>query len=370
MKRIRFILIALAAFAFFSCDTVSTDPPEFVEKDKTVLIYMVANNNLSSNASNNFDDLRRGYIPDDGNLLVYMHDTRNIPVLMHIRKENSGAIVQDTVYRFPQQNSATPEALASVLNVAGTMFPAKERGLFLWSHGTGWLPQGYYSKSFGSEKGVEMDIPELVDALPYKLSFVVFDACLMGCVEVAYQMRDSVDYVISSPAEILSSGFPYSKIMQHIFRTPMDLQSVAKEYYDSYNSLSGSARSATISLVKTSALKNLADAAAVVFEKYRGALDTLDASSVQKYYRSGKHWFYDLGDFITRLAGEEDAAPVMRALEEAVIYKAATPNFLEISIDPQKYSGLGTYIPSADSDSTLQAFYREYDWNKDVQMLK
>lgn len=369
MKKMRYILWALAAFVAFSCDPVSTDPPEFVQKDKTVLIYMVANNNLSGNASNNFADLKRGHIPDNGNLLVYMHDTRNKPILLHLQKDGSGAVLQDTVYRFPVRNSATPESLTSALQVTRTMFPAKETGLFLWSHGTGWLPEGYYTKSFGSENGVEMDIPELVDALPYKLSFVVFDACLMGCVEVAYQMKDSVDYVLSSPAEILSSGFPYSRIMQHIFKNETDLQAVAKEYYDSYNSLSGSARSATISLVKTSALKDLAAAAAEVFEKHRGALDTLDASAVQRYYRGSKHWFYDLGDFITRLAGEEDAAPVMRALEEAVVYKAATPNFLEISIDPHKYSGLGTYIPPVPADSVLNAFYMGLDWNKDVKML-
>lgn len=370
MEKIRFIFLLFAAFAAVSCDPVSMDAPEFEVKEKTVLIYMVANNNLSGNSNSNFEDLKTGHIPEDGNLLVYKHDTGNKPVLMHLKKGAKGEVVQDTVYRFPLRNSATPEVLESVLKVTGTMFPAKETGLFLWSHGTGWLPEGYYTKSFGSEDGVEMEITELADALPYKLSFVVFDACLMGCVEVAYQLKDSVDYVISSPAEILSSGFPYSRIMQHIFKSEMDLQAVAKEYYDFYNAQSGSSRSATISLVRTSALKGVADAAAVVFEKYRDGIGSVDASSVQRYYRSNKRWFYDLGDFITRLAGEEDAAPVMKALDEAVIYKAATPNFLEIPVNPERYSGLGTYIPVTPVDSTLNAFYMELDWNRDVQMIK
>lgn len=353
-----------------SCDPVSTDAPEFEVKDKTVLIYMVANNNLSGNSSVNLEDLKAGYIPEDDNLLVYKHDTGNKPVLMQLKKGSRGEVVQDTVYRFPLRNSATAEVLESVLKVTGTMFPAKETGLFLWSHGTGWLPEGYYSKSFGSEDGVEMEIQELAEALPYRLSFVVFDACLMGCVEVAYQLKDSVDYVLSSPAEILSQGFPYSKVMQHIFRPEADLQAVAREYYDHYNSQSGSARSATVSLVKTSALQNLADAVAAVFGQYRDGISTIDASSVQRYYRSNKHWFYDLGDFITKLAGDEDAAPVLKALDEAVIYKAATPNFLEIPIDPDRYSGLGTYIPSNPADSVLNSYYMGLDWNRDVQMIK
>ena len=76
--------------------------------------------------------------------------------------------MQDTAYRFPIRNSAEPETLTSVMSVTRTMFPAREYGMFLWSHGTGWLPEGYYStKSFGSENGVEMDIKDLAKALPY-----------------------------------------------------------------------------------------------------------------------------------------------------------------------------------------------------------
>lgn len=364
------IFWTLVALILISCDPIGKNPPEFEVKDKTVLIYMVANNNLSSSATSNLDDMKQGHIPDDDNLLIYMHDTKNIPVLLQLHKGADGNTVQDTVYRFPIRNSAEPETLKSVMAVTRTMFPANEYGLFLWSHGTGWLPEGYYStKSFGSDNGVEMDVKDLVNALPYKLSFVVFDACLMGSIEVVYQMKDSVDYVVSSPAEILTDGFPYNKIMEHIFRTPIDLQSVAKEYYDYYNSQYGSSRSATISVVKTKALEDVAAAAAPLFAKYRENINTLNQNSVQRYYRENRKWFFDFGDFIKKIAGEQEAAPVIEALEKAVLYKAATPDFLGVKINPDKYSGLSTYIPLNPSDPELDAYYKEFQWNKDVQML-
>ena len=370
MGKLKGIFLAFVALVLMSCDPIGKNPPEFETKEKTVLIYMVANNNLSSNATSNIDDLKAGYIPEDGNLIVYLHDTKNIPILLQLHKGTEGRIIQDTVYRFPIRNSAEPETLKSVMAVTKTMFPAKEYGMFLWSHGTGWRPDGYYStKSFGSEDGVEMDIKDLVNALPYKLSFVVFDACLMGSIEVAYQMKDSVEYVVSSPTEILSDGFPYGRIMEHIFRTPTDLQSVAKEYYDHYNSQNGSIRSATISVVKTKALEDVAAAAAPVFEKYRDNIKTLSQYSLQRYYRENKKWFFDFGDFIKKLAGDQEAAPVIEALDKAVIYKAATPEFLGVKIDPDRYSGLSTYIPLNPSDPDLDAYYKEFQWNKDVQML-
>ncbi len=86
--------------------------------------------------------------------------------------------------------------LESLLDKIKVIFPAKEYGLVLWSHGTGWLPEGYYDnstqygvsfpdpyadlvKSFGYEDGVEMDVKDLCNSIPYHLSFIVFDCCLM-----------------------------------------------------------------------------------------------------------------------------------------------------------------------------------------------
>ena len=368
-KGLIYIVVFLLSLLAVSCEPVNGIAPECQIQDKTVLIYMVGNNNLSSYASSNLRDLKMGFVPTDDNLLVYYHTPSQSPVLLQLKTDETGMVVQDTVYRFPQRNSATPESLTSALKVTQTMFPAREYGLFLWSHGTGWLPEGQYSKSFGEESGTEMEIVDMVKAIPYKLSFVVFDACLMGCVEVAYQMKDSVDYIIASPAEILSNGFPYASIMEHLYKSPADCVAAAREYFNYYNNMGGQSRSATISVVKTSELKNLADAAKAVFDKYRENISLLKYNSVQGYFRNNKYWFFDLGDFIRQIAGEEDAAVAIEALEKAVIYKAATPRFLDITINPAKYSGLSTYIPLAPSDPELDAFYTKFEWNKDTGMI-
>lgn len=365
------ILISLAvALVVISCDTVDGIMPEFQVKDKTVLVYMVGNNNLSSDAYNNLKNIKKGYIPQEDNLLVYYHTPSQSPVLLQILKDETGAVVQDTVYRFPPRNSSTPESLTSAMKVTQTMFPAREYGLFLWSHGTGWLPEGQTTKSFGYEEKLEIEIQDLVRAFPYKLSFVVFDACLMGCIEVAYQMKDSVDYVIASPAEVLANGFPYANLMQHIFKTPADLESVAREYYDYYNSYSGDMRSATVSLVDTKALEDVAKAARPLFEKYRENIKNLDYTDVQRYYRGNMHWFFDFADYMVKLAGEQEAQPVLKALDRAVLYKATTPYFLEIPIDKERYSGLSSYIPIDTTDVELISYYKTLEWNKAVGMIE
>lgn len=372
MKYLKLIIASLALlFTATSCDPVSLDPPEYPAQQKSILIYMVANNNLASNATTNIKSLMQGYLPTEDNLLVYLHSTTVKPSLLRLYKKEDGSAALDTVYRFPAMNSADPESLTNVMNVCKTMFPAQEHGLVLWSHGSGWLPEGYYAKtrSFGQDGANEMDIIELAAALPHKLEFILFDACLMGGIEVAYQLKDSVDYVIASPTEILSDGFPYSNIMEHIFRSPMELESVAKEYYDHYNGMSGSNRSATISVVKTSELENVAAKAKTIFETCgnNGNLNSklIDTTQIQKYYRGKKHWFYDLNGLMQQLAGD-DAKEFTNALNKAVAYKASTPAFLETTINSAKFSGLSTYIPSPRADAELLAYYKKLLWNQDT----
>lgn len=364
----KYLISVVLALSCLACDPVEENAPEFEQKQKTVLVYMVANNNLSSNAENNLSSMKAGYVPEDDNLLVYMHLANTSPVLLRLHKDGTGAVQQDTVYRFPAQNSSDHKTLSSVMKVTRTMFPSQEYGLVLWSHGTGWLPEGYYTKSFGSDNGKEMDVKDLAAALPCKMDFVIFDACLMGGIEVAYELKDSVDYVISSPAEILSQGFPYSKIMQHIFSTPMDLEGVAKEYFNHYNEQGGSSRSATISLVKCSELGAVASETAKIVKEYGSNVGTVDTLAIQRYYRGGKHWFYDFGNFISQLSGGNDAQ-FQAALAKAVVYKATTPYFLEIAIDQKRYSGLSTYIPSPTADKELVEYYSKFKWSKDTGYL-
>ncbi len=416
----RFIAIALAASLFLtlfaSCEAVNGEAEKFQVKEKTLLVYMIANNNLSGNASSNLLDIQKGYIPEneEGNIVVYYHVPNQNPLLLNVVKDGEGKVKVDTSYRFPARNSASKESLKSAMSVTATLFPANEYGLILWSHGTGWLPEGFYEnpveesssaanspvqlsaapaaasddmqadpyahmikmatsenkgaavRSFGSDAGKEIELKEIVEAMPYKVSFIIFDACLMGGIEVAYELKDSTDYVLFSPAEIFSYGFPYSKIMQHIFAEPADLESVAREYYDLYNGQPSTTRYGTISLVKTSELENVAGAAKAIFDSGREKIAGLNMAGIQRYYRGSKRWFYDLGDFMKAIATEEQFGAFEQALEKAVVYKAATPYFFDISIS--RYSGLSTYVPNP-ANGTLAKYYRTLEWNKACGMI-
>ena len=382
---IRFLFCALAmALTLFSCKKAETEEIVVVKRPKTVLLYMVANNNLSYDAENSISRLQNGYIPaEEGNLLVYKHCAGMDPVLLHIKKGEEGTVVADTAYRFPPRVSATKSALTQALNVTQALFPADSYGLILWSHGTGWIPPLASSSSaaqeqrsgscpertFGLDGKVELEIRDLAQAIPYKLSFMLMDACFMGGIETAYEVKDSVDYYIGSPAEILTECFPYHKIMQHIFKSTPDYAAVCKEYYDYYNAKTGSVRSATVALMDCSKLAEVAEVAKRVFDQYGERIASLDLSLLQPYFRgSSSKYFYDLKDLVDAIADASLSAEFAAALERAVPYKASTPYFIELPI--RSFCGVSTYVPGNPADIKLADYYKQYKWNQATGMIK
>ena len=381
---IRFLFCALAmALTLFSCKKAEVEEIVVVKRPKTVLLYMVANNNLSNDAENSISRLQNGYIPaEEGNLLVYKHCAGMDPVLLHIKKGEEGTVVADTAYRFPPRVSATKSALTQALNVTQALFPADSYGLILWSHGTGWIPPLASSSSaaqevsgsapqrtFGLDGKVELEIRDLAQAIPYKLSFMLMDACFMGGIETAYEVKDSVDYYIGSPAEILTESFPYHKIMQHIFKSTPDYAAVCREYYDYYNAKSGAERSATVALMDCSKLAEVAEVAKRVFDQYGERIASLDLSILQPYFRgSNSKYFYDLKDLVDAIADASLSAEFAAALERAVPYKASTPYFIELPI--RSFCGVSTYVPGNPADTKLADYYKQYKWNQATGMIK
>lgn len=382
---IRFLFCALAmALTLFSCKKAEMEEIVVVKRPKTVLLYMVANNNLSNEAENSISMLQNGYIPaEEGNLLVYKHCAGMDPVLLHIKKGEEGTVVADTAYRFPPRVSATKSALTQALNVTQALFPADSYGLILWSHGTGWIPplasfssaaQEQISgsgpeRTFGLDGKVELEIRDLAQAIPYKLSFMLMDACFMGGIETAYEVKDSVDYYIGSPAEILTESFPYHKIMQHIFKSTPDYAAVCREYYDYYNAKSGAERSATVALMDCSKLAEVAEVAKRVFDQYGERIASLDLSLLQPYFRgSSSKYFYDLKDLVDAIADASLSAEFAAALERAVPYKASTPYFIELPI--RSFCGVSTYVPGNPADTKLADYYKQYKWNQATGMIK
>jgi hypothetical protein len=95
--------------------------------------------------------------------------------------------------------------------------------------------------------------------------------------------------------------------------------------------------------------------------------------SLQVYFRNGRHWFYDLEDFMSRIAPDDVYFRTFQeALEGAVVYRRATDAFVLGGYEQfpiKTFSGLSTYVPNPEN-SVLDEYYRTLAWNKAVMMVE
>jgi len=231
-----------------------------------------------------------------------------------------------------------------------------------------------FTKIDGTKYSREMSVPSMAAAIPMHLDYLIFDACLMGGVEVAYQFRDKVDKIAFSPTEVLAAGFDYTGLKEQLLNGSSSPEAFCEAYFERYNKQTGSYHSATISVVKTSGLQVLAELCGSLIDRYRSAIAVLDeGDEVQQYFRYDYSWFYDLEDiFIKAGASSEDLAELRNALSNCISYKNATEGFLTGSggFQIEHYSGLSMFLPSMSFDERATEYYKELDWNKAVNLVE
>ena len=384
-------------------------------------------NNLSSSLAEDIRDLEKGFIPGsaplENYLFVFSHlvessySTPSSPKLQRIYLGPDGNPMKETLLEMePGTISNRAECIREVLEFLKEKYPEIESfGVLMSSHGTGWTPPGYCTTGYKNEgnsdviewrrsafpetylsgeylyepvpgvksmgytvTGVnptvayETDIREIADLLPFKLDYIIFDACFMGGVEVACEFRDKCNFVVASQTEILSDGMDYTTMISDLLEgNRAELVSLATNYFNHYNLSIGSKRSATISVVDCSKLGTLAAVCRNLFRNYDISKDNVDASKLQKYFYYTNHaWFYDLYSIVQAAgASETELSDLQWALDECILYKAATPTFALYGFPIDTHSGLSMYLPEKER-TQLNSYYRELTWNKLTGLLK
>lgn len=406
------------------------------EYQNVFLVYSLGYNDLSTYLKDDIKDLLSSPLMQNRRdvMLIFSHlankhpgerypsfDEPTSPTLTKVYRSIDGDIVKDTLLVLPETEiAADQQTMNKILTYTKENFEAESYGVLFSSHGSGWAPEGYISDpsdyeylpddedelipilrqkkqdtpvyNMGKEEGIdvksmgvhnlslyetkELDINEIAAAFPFKTDYVIFDACYMGGIEVAYELRNVTDRLIFSQTEILGDGMDYKTMASYIY-SPQgpDLVGFCQRFFDYYNSQSGQYKSATISLIDCSKLEALAQTTKDLLSRYRSGLDALQTSrDVQKYFRSSyaskQQWYYDFGDIMEKCGlSDEDQATFNERLDEVVLYKAATPYFMS-NIKIEHHSGLSMYLPLYQNRIYLNNFYKTLEWNKAVELVR
>lgn len=329
----RYIFLAAAFFALAACETDKPTPPEppgpRPEKaPQTLLIYLCGRGNLVGGFDKNIQNALKAIdrnILGYSRVLVFRQLGTSTSTISELRYDDaSGKAVQEVLKEYTTQMTSTEEAtMTRILNDMIALAPAEEYGLVMGSHATGWVPSsisslqamqqkqadnywkkiegGPETRHFGYDNGRTMNITTLasgVEATGINFSYLIFDACFMSSVEALYDLRETADYIIASPCEVMMYGFPYDLTLPCLFRNngrDHDLQAACESFYTFYSTTTATEQSGCIAMANCSEMEDLAE---VMRRINSGKTRTYDSNTIQIYEGLSPHLFFDLKDFV------------------------------------------------------------------------
>lgn len=386
MNRNLALIFAILLVILSSCDK-KDEPKESSKTQRTVLIYAVASNNLSSDLASDKNEMIEAApnvtgLGSDVRVLLYSVPSQAATeaTLAELKKDATGAWGFQPLKSYDRNTFSTdPARMREVFSDVRTSATAENYGLILWSHGTGWIPNfsdhqvpGGMQKSYGMDKyqGVTdyCDIDELAYAIPDGMfDYIWFDLCYMMGVEVVYQLRNKCEYIAGYPTEDWSMGMNYDTTLPMLVAPWPDLAGAGKAFYEYYMDQN---MAVTVTVMKTDGLERLAQAAADI---YASGTCPSTATGLQNYSRL-KTPLYDFGQFTKRYLNFSDPsaaeleAEFDEALREITLYAGcSTKNFngTNNAFDPAKYSGLSCYFPGTATQS-IDDYYETLDWTNRV----
>lgn len=363
LKYSRLIVFFFLALIVSACHD-DDETPKTGPANRTVLVYMMAENSLSKYAEeggsldSDIQEMIQGAssIPDNDHLIVFLDDAdaSQKPRIYEIKKATKKKEAQaELVREYTEEVCSTdPAVLEEVLNYVKRNYPAKGYGLVMWSHGSGWLParQKKDSRSIGVDNehnsksptqdfntGIEMEISDLAEVIAGfgKLDFLYFDACYMQGIEVAYELRGVTDYVIGCPAETPALGARYDKIIPPMFAPVADIKGIVNNNFNYYLSIYNTNTKndaenygCLMSAIKCSELDALAEMTAPIISNYASNQHLLTVNSnVQMYCAYASETipeFYDFQGVIHAISTESEYTQWLSQFDKAVICRVHT----------------------------------------------
>ncbi len=388
MIHTKYMLCCLLSVLLLGCSE-DDDIVKYSNKN-AIFIYMAADNDLDYFAIQNINQMERYFSENQISNAVYVYVDRvknrktSHPCLYKVKADNTDLIVSEIIKTYPEQNSSNAEIFVSALKDA-IAFSRKGneqiKGLVLWSHGSAWLPKAEIlnskrasislTRSFGiditteeSQEPYEMDITELAEKLrPFHYDFLVFDACFMSSIEVLYEMRNSFDYIVSSPTEVLATGFPYKEILPELLSNNPNYNEIVEKYIAKYNEKKGILKSASMTVVKTSGLNSFSESLKVLINN-----DVIgpDLSTILQYDQEATSWLFDIGGVVSLFKDSEKKELVKKLLSDMIVSYNHTDMFYN-KIPLNDSSGISIYIPNNHKDRKDEhEFYKTLSWYKDV----
>lgn len=190
----------------------------------TIILYFACDNDLS-NAG--YEEIRKltdlGYNRKVKTIILIdnaSYDTSPFPKIYEL---NNGNI--ELKRKLPEVNTADINFFSDFLRFVKENYESENYFLIFYSHGNGWyqsLNQAFlYDETNQSSLsvaggGLKEFLKKAKEILNKKIKIVGFDVCLMGMIEISFEIFDYCDYLFASPSILPISAWDYKSLIKKI----------------------------------------------------------------------------------------------------------------------------------------------------------
>ncbi len=292
---------------------LATQSTSFANSTWSFLTYMEADNSLAPFTKFNIGDMQKVGSTSDVNILVQLDQIRQSSITYRYKVLQNRTNLDHSI---GQPMGINPgKELVNAMSWVKSSYPAENYALVLWNHGNGvldrsldrhTLPTSWFQlpglkKRYNNDRGILyndlrdtfLDNPGLSTAcsqiksvIGKNIDFLGADACLMAMIEVAFQVKDSVSYLVASQETEPGYGWPYADILSVLAGIPQistaDFATAAVQAYANfYRSSQYADPSFTQSAINVSKITAATTAFNTVLSAIQ-AMMILDKTSTQK----------------------------------------------------------------------------------------
>ncbi len=375
--------IILLLFISFSCGIDKTPP---VYTDQTILLYMPWSNNLLYFFKKNIEDIESAILnkeSENTRVVCFLANSETEATLFEMRYFKKD-FIKTELKEYDKGTFTTAKDLSTFINEVKNIAPSSKYSMIISCHGMGWLPiyenksksatidktqinaENYFITRFfgGLNSNYQIEVKNFAEGIKQSctlMEYILFDACYMSNIEVAYDLKDVADYLIASPNEIMGYGFPYALMGKYLMGN-VNYEAIVDTYHDFY--LNYDKPCGTIAVTDLSMVDGMADIMKEINNTFN--ISDVNNNKVQRMDGYNPVRFFDMGDYLDNLCDNSIiATKANEHLKLLIPYSTHTKTFFvgesQSEININKYSGITI---SDNSTSTYTSQKDETGWYK------
>ena len=355
MRKLLTVSFCLCIAIVFSLATANASTVA-AQKEWTILVFINGNNNLDKYGAEDINEMETVGSTEKVNVVVQWASLRNRTVqrLLVTKDDQPTRVTSPILKDLGSVDMGDWQSLVEFVQWGVENFPAEKYFIDIWNHGSGWdrIKNGFHAQdiSFDDITGNAITTKQLGQALDasakiigHKVDIYGSDACLMGMLEVAGEVADSVGVFVGSEETEPLKGWPYDSFLSawNVLEdaTPVNVaKALVESYVPSYQGGAQGNKQVTLSAFDLSKIDGVYSSIKDLSERIRNLsaaerAKVLDAATRTESFEISDN--KDFLDFLDLLSAEgieslrlEDLAETKETIKGFIVANGVTDNYV------------------------------------------